>query len=324
MTDQRRGSGQAVERWVAIAALIAAVSIWGGSFVVIKSGLRSLPLFHFLFLRFGLCAVLLVPLAIGSRRQRAAFRHPGPWILGVLLFAGLALQAAGLRTTSPADSAFATSMSVVVVPFLVWVSVRRRPPRRSWSAAILATVGLALIFSGSAGHWRAGDLLSLGCAVAFALYIVVAEQVAAGVPLVGAVAVQSLVCVALSLPWVALESNTTLVPSTHSDVFWAAVYAGIGATAIASGLQLFAQRHLGSIQTAILLSLEPGIATATSLVLGEDRLTTALLLGGCLLLIAAMSVAVAPDGPARRAASPDVPATTPIPGADPAAVAPRP
>jgi drug/metabolite transporter (DMT)-like permease len=287
----------AARRWTAIAALLLAVSIWGGSFVVIKSGVRAVPLFHFLALRFLLSALVLTPLAIRSGRLRAALAHPGPWVLGVLLFAALALQAAGLKTTSPAHSAFVTSLSLPIVPFLVWASSRDAPPWRGWFAALLATAGLALIFSGSAGHWQAGDALSALCALAFATYIVVAERVTAGVPVVGSVAVQSIVCLALTLPWLPFEAPPAFAAAPHAAVLWSAVYTGIGATAIAYGLQLFAQRQLGSVQTAVVLSLEPAIATATSLLLGEDRLTLALVLGGCLLLAAAISADVLPrDG----------------------------
>ncbi|HEX3874471.1 MAG TPA: DMT family transporter [Solirubrobacteraceae bacterium] len=295
----RPGSATA-GRPTAVAALVVAVSIWGGSFVVVKSGVRSEPLFHYLALRFFLSALVLAPLALRSGELRAALAHPGPWALGGLLFAALVLQTAGLRTTSPAHSAFVTSLSVLVVPFLVWASARRPPPRRSWLAALGATAGLALIFSGSAGHWQAGDVPSLGCAFAFALYIVLAGRVTPGVPVVGAMAVQSVACLGLSLPWLALETRTPLVPSPHSGVFWSAVYAGVLATALCYGLQLYAQRRLDSIQTAILLSLEPAIATATSLLLGDDTLTLTLVLGGALLLAAAISVDTLAPPRARR------------------------
>jgi drug/metabolite transporter (DMT)-like permease len=289
-----RASTATASRRTAIAALVLATAIWGGSFVVIKSGVRAVPVAHFLALRFFLSALLLAPLATRSGQLRPALRHRGPWILGLLLFAGVALQAGGLQTTSPAHSAFLTSLAVLVVPFLVWATTRRPPPRRSWFAAVLATLGLALIFSGSTDHLQAGDVLSLLCAVAFGLYVVVAAAVAPGVPVLGAVAVQSLVCLALCLPWLAFETGP-LLPPLPSGVFWSAVYAGVGATAVAFGLQLFAQRRLGSVQTAILLCLEPVIATATSLLLGDDRLTVSLVLGGCLLLVTAVSVEALPD-----------------------------
>jgi drug/metabolite transporter (DMT)-like permease len=277
------------ERRAAIGALVVAVAIWGGSFVVIKSGVGSVPLFDFLALRFLFAAIVLTPLAMRSAALRVALAQPGPWVLGVLLFAALTLQAAGLRSTSPAHSAFVTSLSVLVVPFLVWALARTTPPRRSWVAAGLAAVGLTAIFSGSTGHWQTGDGLTLLCAVAFAAYVVVAGQVSTGVPVIGSVAAQSLLCLALCVPALALENGLSLAGSEHSGALWSAAYAGVAATALAYGLQLFAQRHVGPIQTAILLSLEPASATAASLLLGEDRLTFALALGGSLLLVAAIS-----------------------------------
>lgn len=292
MSRGERSSSAAGRQGVAVGALLAAVAIWGGSFVVVKSGVRSVPLFDFLALRFLCSAVVLTALALRSGELRAALAQRGPWVLGALLFAALALQTAGLETTSPAHSAFVTSLSVLIVPFLVWAAARSAPSRRNWLAAVLASGGLVLIFSGSTGHWQAGDALTLLCAVAFAAYVVVAGEVTSGVSVIGCVAVQSLLCLALSLPCLALENGATLGGSARSEALWSAAYAGVAATALAYGLQLFAQRHVGAIQTAILLSLEPAAATATSLLLGEDRLTLALALGGCLLLVAAISVDV--------------------------------
>jgi drug/metabolite transporter (DMT)-like permease len=290
MPRAERSSAGAVTRSAAVGALLVAVAIWGGSFVVVKSGVRSAPVFHFLALRFLFSAVVLGALAVRRGELRAAVGRRGPWILGALLFAALALQTAGLRTTSPADSAFVTSLSVLVVPFLVWASARAAPSRRSWGAAALATAGLALIFSGSTGRWQHGDVLTVLCAVAFAAYVVEAGKVSSGVSVIGSVAVQSVLCLALSLPCAALEGGPALAASGRSHVLWSAAYAGIAATALAYGLQLFAQRRVGPIEAAILLSLEPAAATATSVLLGEDSLTLGLAVGGCLLLVAAISV----------------------------------
>jgi drug/metabolite transporter (DMT)-like permease len=298
MPRAERSSPETGRRRTAVGALLVAVAIWGGSFVVIRSGVRSVGLFDFLALRFFFAAVVLSALAARHGELRRALTQPWPWVLGALLFAAVTLQAAGLKTTSPAHSAFVTSLSVLVVPFLVWASARTPPSRRNWIAAALATAGLVLIFSGSTGHWQSGDVLTLLCAVAFAVYVVVAGKVTAGVSVIGCVAVQSLLCLALSLPCLAFERGALLAGSGHSEVLWSAAYAGIAATALAYGLQLFAQRHVGPIQTAILLSLEPVTATAASLLLGDDRLTAALVLGGCLLLVAAISVG-GPPGAGR-------------------------
>ena len=103
-------------RGLAVLLLIAAAGIWGATFPVVKGALVDADPWTFLALRFGLAAVLLVPLL----RARGSY---GPGMgraaaCGVALFVGYVLQTWGLASTTPARSAFITALSVVLVPLL--------------------------------------------------------------------------------------------------------------------------------------------------------------------------------------------------------------
>jgi drug/metabolite transporter (DMT)-like permease len=121
-------------------ALLAATLIWGTSFVIIQRALADLPVFHLLACRFTLAALLLLPLAGRALRGVPVSRHREPagallqepadlWgilrdglTLGGFLFAGFALQTTGLLWTTPSCSAFLTSLAVVMVPPLAWLT----------------------------------------------------------------------------------------------------------------------------------------------------------------------------------------------------------
>ena len=92
---------------------------------------------------------------------------------------GYICQTVGLQYTTAATSAFLTYLLVVVVPLAGWVALGRRPHP-------LTAVGVALAVAGlRPAHRRAaapgigrGEVLTLGCAVAFAVHIVILGEVA--------------------------------------------------------------------------------------------------------------------------------------------------
>jgi drug/metabolite transporter (DMT)-like permease len=282
-TDEARfGSHQ----W-GLVALLFAVAIWGASFVVVKDGLDELPPFQLLLSRFAVATVILLPFAVGRPRFRATATRPGVWLLGCVLFAGLALQTEGLASTSPAHSAFLTSLSVVFVPFLCWFVFRRRPHPLEWIAVGLCAAGLTFVYSGFGASATVGDGLSLLCALAFAFYVLLAERVSRTSDLISAMAIQCLCCFLLSVIAVPFEFDGLELPMSASAIF-AVLYVGGLATAAAFGLQLFAQRRLNAVETAIVLTLEPAVATVTSLLLGYEPFTVGLAVGGTLLVVGAL------------------------------------
>jgi drug/metabolite transporter (DMT)-like permease len=60
---------------------------------------------------------------------------------------------------------------------------------------------------------------------------------------------------------------------------------GVLATAVGFGCQLYAQRRLGAMETAVLLTLEPVVAAAYSIAIGREAASAALLVGGGLILV---------------------------------------
>ena len=131
---------------VAELALLLATVFWGCGFTWAKSAGEAVqrqanlppgaalgPVFILAgrFLLGGLLLFLLIPATRRGWTLRGAVRTLG---VGLLLAVGLIVQHLGLDRTSEAVSAFLTSLSVLFVPLILTVALRR-PPASSSSPA---------------------------------------------------------------------------------------------------------------------------------------------------------------------------------------------
>ncbi|MGH2718608.1 MAG: DMT family transporter [Actinomycetota bacterium] len=270
-----------------LGALLLAVAIWGASFPIIQAGLGSTPVAAFLLLRFLVASLAIIPLIVWKGFDRRAWRRPGGWILAGLLFASLALQTEGLRLSTPGQAAFLTSLSVVIVPAVDALLRRRRPKAGTLVAVCLAAAGAGAIYLKSLNHFTRGDTFSVMCAIGFAGYLLVAERVVRTTEIVNLTAIQLAGVTALAALFCGLNGSITRVHATPA-LLASAVFAGLFATLVAFGGQLYAQARIAAVPTALVLSLEPVIAGAISVAVGRDRLGWPLLVGGALLLGAAI------------------------------------
>lgn len=266
--------------------LIAITAVWGSTFLLIKDALGDVDPMSFLALRFGLGACVLTLLARRKLLDRKLAVVGAS--LGALLFLGFALQTWGLSSTTPSRSAFITGLSVVLVPLASILVFRRRPSPPTMVAVLLAAVGLRIFTQSSApgaSAYLKGDVLTVGCAVAYAFHITLTERYAARFPAIPLVAVQLWVVAgvsAASLPFVDRHLHLS------GALVGAVVYCGVVATAGAIGLQTWAQARTRAVRAAVIYSLEPVFTALYGALSGRERLTRTTLLGGGLILLAVL------------------------------------
>jgi drug/metabolite transporter (DMT)-like permease len=204
-------------------------------------------------------------------------------IAGTALFAGYALQTAGLAQTSASNSALITGLYVVITPLLAAVFARRSPGIWSVGAAALSFVGLVLLTDTDGFRLDQGDLLTLGCSISFAAHIVILSRLARHHPVVPFTTVQLAVTSALAF----VTAMFLEVPSLPDPSVWGALLVtGLGASAGCFVLQIWAQTVVGATTAAVVLAAEPAFAVATAWVVLGERLTTAGWAGAGLILVA--------------------------------------
>jgi len=267
----------------AIVALAIAAFGFGATFVVIKEAIVEVPPMSFVGWRFLLGALVLLVLA----PPRTASTWRDGVATGVLLFAGYALQTEGLAQTSASNSGLITGLYVVFTP-VVAAAINRSPLRPIvLGGALIAFAGLALLTIGDGFSLAGGDLLTVGCAIAFAAHIVVLSRVAHRHRVIPLTAVQLLVTSVLALAW-ATGFGVLEIPS--GGPLLAVIVTGLLVSAGAFLVQVWAQTVIGPNRTALVLALEPVFAAATAAVVLGERLTARGWVGAVMILFAIVAV----------------------------------
>ena len=155
---------------LAFLALLVMTAAWGSTFFLIKDVVTRIPVADLLALRFAIASLALALIAAPRLRLSQTVLMYGS-LLGLLYGSAQILQTAGLAHTAASVSGFVTGLYVVVTPLLTALLLRRRIPRLTWLAAVLATIGLGVlaIHGFALGY---GELLTLVAAVIYAGHIV--------------------------------------------------------------------------------------------------------------------------------------------------------
>jgi len=156
---------------LAMPALMAMAVLWGLTFPLIGRALEGISPPLFVALRFAVATLLCLPFI---KKMNADLLRRG-LLIGVSLWGGYLLQTWGLDLTSPARSAFLTSLYVILVPFLgiLW---REKFSLLVLLGSICAFVGTLLLARPEAGGFNAGDWITIGCAISFGFQIMLVAK----------------------------------------------------------------------------------------------------------------------------------------------------
>ncbi|MGN1059777.1 MAG: DMT family transporter, partial [Clostridia bacterium] len=238
------------------AVLITAA--WGSSFILMKNVADAVPALGFLTLRFGLSALIL---ALIFHRQLRAFNKRTilrSLVLGGLLSGYMIFQIVGLRDTSASNSAFITSLSVLMVPFLSAFLLKKAPSLSNWAGVVLALLGLVFITGIYKGltALTIGDLYTFLCAICVAVHIIVADRflkeddsLLLGIGQIFSGAILSL------LVWCIQTPRTFLTVDYTPTLLTSVILTSIFCTCFAFTAQIVVQKHLPPSRVAVIFTL---------------------------------------------------------------------
>ena len=286
-------------RWQADAALAFVAIIWGSTFVIVKQALADVSTLYFLFLRFSLaslCMLVLFTSAFRKMTVREISQGLGAGaVAGLFLWLGYILQTLGLKYTSAGNSGFLTGLYIVLVPLVGAILLRKRPTGREVIGIAIATGGMVVMTLPSLAaslSMNRGDLLTLACAVAFSFHLVAVGHYSQRRK-TEALALGQIACAAV------LSGCSLGLEPLHivwSRAVWTAILlTAIFATAVAFGLQTWAQRYTTPTRTALIFALEPVVALVTAVALGGEAVTLYAITGGALILVGILAVELKPS-----------------------------
>ena len=284
------------QRKRAIAALLVVTSVWGATFIWMKQALNQLQpeieaygsnrvVGVLVAARFAIAALVMV---IFFPKARAALRDKEQWkggaLLGGVMLVGFVTQMIGLDEINPAVSAFLTSLYVVFTALITIFMTKSQPSRVLMFGVLLATFGAGFIQGPPHLTWGFGEVMTVVCAVFFALHIIYTQRITQAMDPVG-VTQTSFAVVALGAVAMVL-----LLGGGRSIEEWRFIFAdgvlipvlclGIGGSFFCLLLLNMYQRYLHPIQAAIIYALEPVWATTYGLALGLVDWSAWILIGG--------------------------------------------
>lgn len=269
-----------------ILLLIVAI-IWGSGFIASKAAINmgATPMF-IMALRFLTASVLLSIIFHKQIKEITKTDVMGGFIVGLFLFLGFAFQTFGIKYTTPSKNAFLTGVNVIIVPFICWIIYKKKPPIKSFLSAIICFIGIGFLTLDTPLGVNIGDLLTLICALFFALHIVSNGYFIQKISAVKLTILQMYFSFLFSFLTFLFTDSGHFSLSININTMFAILYLGVFSTSVAFLIQTYAQSKVPANKTAIFLSTESVFGTIFSILLLGEIVTYKLIFGCVIIFIA--------------------------------------
>ena len=276
------------------AFLLLATIIWGSAFVSQSVGMDHIGPFTFQAVRCLLAVLGLLPvIAIADRRKEDGKTFVSRWadkklwkaglLCGIPLFLACNLQQVGLVDTDAGKSGFLTAMYIVIVP-VIGIFLKRKPTIMVPISVALAVAGLYFLSCMGVTQISTGDLLTIGCAVMFAVQIIFVDIFAKDLDALRLNAIQALVCTVLSFTVMMFTEQPSF-----SGIFACALplaHVGFLSMGAAYSLQIMGQKDLEPSTASLIMSLESVFALIFGVLILHETMTGWEILGSALVFAA--------------------------------------
>lgn len=258
-----------------IYVLLAAVAvIWGFGFVFMKQVYAYISPAMLNICRFAISAAVMFPVFF----KKIIKLNKKQWLNGVFagffMALGFGLQAYGMRITSAGNSALLTGLNVVMVPFFAWIFYKKRPPIKSFAAAIIAFSGIAFLGFGGFARLNFGDLLCFFAAIAFAMHFIILDKITKNADSSALAFVQMLTCTVIFLFIGLVFDMEDLKACTYDNSLLFPMFSlCVLSTGFAYYVQSMAQTIVPPSKVSLILSCESVLGAIFAVLVGQDSFT---------------------------------------------------
>lgn len=273
--------------------LVIVTIIWGGGFIATSAALDDLAPFTILMIRFLGAAILPIILSWKALRNLSATAIKRGLFCGALLFLAFAFQTFGLMYTTPSKNAFLTATNVILVPYLLWLILKRKPTKKEILASTLCVIGIALLtLRVDVIQLNIGDLLSFVCAIFFAGHMIALEKSAPQENVFAMTALQMISAGVLSAVFaLTIEGVPKAIPATASVALG---YSIICSTMLAYLLQTWAQKYTSANHASMILSMEALWASFFSYCFFRETMSATMLIGAAFIFLSVIYIEYQP------------------------------
>ncbi len=216
----------------------------------------------------------------GAMRSNFLGMGVSGWAVGVVGALGTAAFIPAFKLTSIANVSLIYAAAPLIAALLAWFAIGEKVTSRTMVGCVGAVLGVAIIVSGSFGHFSLnGDLLALCMTTAMAAIMVIYRKYPQ-TPGAGPQVLQSLLLLPVALLFanpIDVERGEILILAAFGFLF------AIASVALAEGA-----KRVPSGQTALLSSLETPLAPAFAFLLFSEAPNFETFLGGSVVLLAVL------------------------------------
>lgn len=290
--------------------LLVAAILWGTTFVAQSEGMDHMGPLTYQASRSILGGLFLIPIIFimdSVKKKRGTYAPPTKEtkkktllvgiVCGVILTVAALLQQYGIALGTTSDKAgFITALYIVLVP-VFGLFLKKRVHPLIWAGVAVAVTGLYFLCIQGDFSVLPCDLVTLCCAVVFALHIVTIDNLAAPLDGVRISCIQFFTSAVISgvAMFIFEEPSLTAI----LDGWVSVAYAGILSSGVAYTLQILGQQRTDPTVASILMSLESLFAVLGTIVftslLGAPKFPTVREWIGCALMFSAIMLTQIPD-----------------------------
>ncbi|MDQ6643443.1 MAG: DMT family transporter [Chloroflexota bacterium] len=265
--------------------LVLVTLIWGSTFLVVKETLKLTGPFTYLALSYSV-GTLALALIFHKRLLRITHLEVKSGLtIGIFLFAGYALQTTGIQYTTVSKAGFITGMYVPLVPLFSFLFLRQRPTLKALVGVALSVIGLCLLSLNNQFNleFGVGEALILGCALAYAMHIIMISKFAPSADAINLAIVQLALTSVLSFLVIPIAREPFVLPPL--PVWGAVLFMGMADVAFTLLAMNWVQQFVSGTRATLVYALEPMWAALTGYLLAGDVLSLPAWFGcGCILL----------------------------------------
>lgn len=260
--------------------------IWGLPYLLIKVGVESMSPFVVIFVRVGLAAAVLLPIAL-LRGQITKLAGHWRWVIAFALvemtFTFLALTWAEERISSSLAGLLIAAVPLVaaVMAWRLGMDDQLRGMRLIGLGVGILGVGALVGLDVTGGTWL--SIAAVGITVVgYALGPIIVARHLSTVPSLGVIAMALVINTAIYAPFAALTWPSQPVPAM---AWWAVIALGLVCTALAFILFFALIAEVGPARTTVITYINPAVAVVLGVVVLSEPITWGIALGFPLVLL---------------------------------------
>ena len=293
-------------------AALAAIALWGVSFVATKAALREISPVTLIFTRFGLGVAVLV-LVLKLRRESLVPPRDSWLMLAIMGFVGIFLhqmvQAHGLTLTTAVRTGWLIGVTPIWSAVLAALFLGETFGRRKILGLFIGLVGALLVTTRgelSAGVLALpstrGDLLVLASTWTWAIYTILGRDTLKRLGSARATAAAMFAGWAMMIPFFVAAAGWHEYRDLSSTSLIAILFLAIGCSGLGYWFWYAALERIDASQVAAFLYLEPLVTLLSAVALLGEPVALSTILGGLLVLAGVLTVQSAPLRPTASSA----------------------